>query len=120
MEVLVAAVILAAGMAAVLRGLSTAVSSLDAAEEVLTVSSLMENTLAESELRSWPRREWAGQPGGRWEYAGRSLAWQCRSETLLSSSNLVLSRIVIQAESRRGPGQPYRMGTEWLGWQGAP
>lgn len=119
-EVLVAAVILAAGMAAVLRGLSIAVSSLDAAEEVLTVSCFLENKLAEAELGSWPRREWSGETGGRWEMRAGGLGWQCGTESLAATTNFVLTRILLRAESRRAPDQPFEVCTEWLGWRGQP
>lgn len=119
-EVLVAAIILVAGMTAVLRGLSLAVDSLDAAEEVLTVSRFLENKLAEAEVGSWPRREWSGPSGGRWDTRAGGLDWQCGTETLVDTTNFVLTRILLQAESRRAPDQPFQVCTEWLGWRGLP
>lgn len=119
-EVLVAAVILAAGMAAVLRGLSVAVDSLDAAEEVLTVSSFLENKLAEAEIGSWPQREWSGGAGGRWEAPAGVFTWQCGTESLVAATNMVLTRILLQAGSRGEADASFRVGTEWLGWRGQP
>lgn len=117
-EVLVAAVILAAGMVAVLRGFSLAVNALDASQERLTVSSLLENKLAELELSAWPKRELAGAPAGRWDTPSGVFLWEARGERLMAASNAVLVRVTVEATLDRSPSRSYTAATEWLGWQG--
>jgi len=117
-EVLVAAAILAAGMVAVLRGFSVAAHALDTAQQVLTVSTRMENTLAELELAGWPRRELGGAPAGRWDTPVGGFAWQAGGERWMVTTNAVLTRVVVRVTPEGRSRESYTIGTAWLGWPG--
>lgn len=112
-EVLVASVILAAGLIAVLQGFSVAVNGLDTTREVLAVSDCVEEKLTELEIASWPRREPPPREGGLWQTEAGSLTWQLHSDVLMSSTNATLHRIVLDTVPV-GQSRRYVVATEWL------
>jgi prepilin-type N-terminal cleavage/methylation domain-containing protein len=116
-EVLVATVILAAGMTAVLRGFSVAVNGLDSAREVLAATDGFEDKLAELQLSAWPKREPPARDGGTWATPAGSLTWKLQSDTLISMTNATLHRLVLEAVPVGRPGG-YMIATEWLDVRG--
>ena len=112
-EILVAAVIMSAGMIAILQGFSVAVNGLDAAREVMVVSDCFEDKLVGLQLSSWPKREPPMQDGGTWTTPAGLLDWQLHSGTLLSSTNATLHSVVLEAVPVGRPGR-YVVATEWL------
>lgn len=118
-EALVAAVILAAGMVAVLRAFGAAANALDAAGEVLAVSGRMEDQLAGQELEAWPARDAVPAGGGRWSTEAGAVDWRMRGDVRMAVTNAVLTRVVVEAVPARKSGVPYVMATEWLGWRQA-
>lgn len=116
-EVLVASVILAAGMIAILRGFSVAVNGLDSAREVMAVSDCFEDKLAELQLSSWPKREPPPRDGGTWSTPAGVMIWQLQSDTLISMTNAALHHVVLEAAPVGRPGR-YMIATEWLDVRG--
>ena len=116
-EVLVATVILSAGMLAVLQGFSVAVHGLDSTREVLAFSDVFEDKMAEMELSTWPKREPPARDGGAWVTPAGLMTWQLRSEPLITKTNATLYRVVLEAAPVGRPGK-YIVATEWLNVQG--
>lgn len=116
-EVLVATVILAAGMTAVLRGFSVAVDALDSAREVLAATDAFEDKLVELQLSAWPKREPPVRDAGTWATPAGVLAWQLQSESLMATTNATLYRLVMEAVPVGRSGR-YMMATEWLDVRG--
>jgi prepilin-type N-terminal cleavage/methylation domain-containing protein len=112
-EVLVASVILAAGLIAVLQGLSIAVNGLDASREVMAVSDCVEGKLAEIEISQWPRHEPPLRDGGTWQTPAGPVTWELHSETMSSTTNATLHRVVLGAVPV-GRTRRYVAATEWL------
>jgi prepilin-type N-terminal cleavage/methylation domain-containing protein len=112
-EVLVASVILAAGLIAVLQGFSVTVNGLDTTREVMAVSDCVEEKLAELEISSWPRREPPPRDGGLWQTAAGPLTWRLHSEALISTTNATLHRVVLETVPV-GRSRRYVVATEWL------
>jgi prepilin-type N-terminal cleavage/methylation domain-containing protein len=112
-EVLVASVILVAGMVAVLRGFSVAVDAIDSSREVLEVSDFFDNKLAELEIATWPQRDPPVADSGVWESSMGSIAWRFHSNPVTIASNATLHRLYLEAIPM-GRVTQYGIATEWL------
>jgi hypothetical protein len=110
-EVLVASVILFAGLGAILRAYSMAVSALDSASDVLVTSAWLRDRAAAIELQV-KAGEGALSGGGRTRLEGREYLWEVDAREQSVTPDVKLQAAVISI-TRSPSGTPHFLQSEW-------
>ena len=117
-EVLVASVILFAGLGAVLKAYSMAVAALDSAGDILVSTAWLREKVAVMELQG---ADGGGlMPGsGRVQLDGRAYQWEVDARDQAITPNLKLESALIQL-TRFPAGTPHLLHAEWAVFQDPP
>lgn len=112
-EVLVASVILFAGLGAVLKAYSMAVSALDSAEDIVASSLLFHDQMAALELQAVDGAAPPPSSSGSTLYHGVAYKWEARVRLQPVSPDLEVQSVLIRASRARGGGLPRTVECEW-------
>jgi prepilin-type N-terminal cleavage/methylation domain-containing protein len=117
-EVLVASVILFAGLGAVLKAYSTAVIALDSAADVLTSTAWLRDKAAVMELQG---NDGGGlmSGSGRVQLDGRDYQWEVDARDQAITPDLKLQSVIIRI-TRSTSGTPHFLQAEWALFQDPP
>lgn len=112
-EVLVASVILFAGLGAVLKAYSAAVSTLDSASDILTSTLLMREKAVDLELQAKGGTGSLNGGGGQIQLDGREYRWEvdAREQSVAPDINILSAVIHL---GRVPSGTPHLLQAEWV------
>lgn len=112
-EVLVTAVILFAGLGALLKAYSAAAMALDAAEDALAARQVMGEVLSRVELQASDRQDAASDGGGQRVADGRAYGWELKGRQRAMSPEVAVWETTLRARRDRG-GVEHVLGGEWV------
>jgi hypothetical protein len=112
-EVLVTAVILFAGLGAVLKAYSAAALALDSAEDALAVRQVMGELFSRVELQAADRKAPAADGGGDMRVDGRAYRWELRGRQWAMSPEVAVWETTLRARRERG-GVERVLAGEWV------
>lgn len=115
-EVLVAAVILFAGLGAVLKSYSLAVVAMEAASDKLSACQIMHQKASELELQSGGGSEEMPAGNGRQQAGGFEYSWSVRSDRRVLTPGVSVLQTAIEV-NRTGSGVRYALLCEWTQYQ---
>lgn len=106
---------IAVGLVAVTRGLSSQLSAARGIEERDRMLALARNVLVEQERRLWSGPLGAGGPETAFDDPDADYAWTIRATPLESAGEdvIAVSRVEVSVKRRKGSGAPARLWTIW-------
>lgn len=112
-EVLVASVILFAGLGAVLKAYSLAVVAMESASDKLSACQIIHQKASELEIQAAGGSEGLPSGSGRQQSGGFDYLWSIHSDRRVLTPNLSVLQAVIEVARTRG-GAGYAVNCEWV------
>ncbi len=114
-EAILCAVVIAVGLVAVTRGLSSQLSAARGIEDRDRMLALARNVLAEQERRLWSGSPIGSGPETAFDDPDADYAWTIRAVPLESAGEgaIEVSRVEVSVKRRKGSGAPVRLWTLW-------